>query len=256
VIHHSVRRTRISRLANALRNFHIVDRFGLGDLLGGEHVPGIDVFVAQLQRYDVGLPPGISVEDFALLIRDAVIAGDAERETNYKLAATLHRLKAIPLGISGASAYHDSSIAMIELLWGDEITLEKKEAPLNGARKKIDILYRNRFETGFFRSLRDDHEIPCPYIPFECKNYSSDPTNPEFDQLAGRLTPSVGKFGVLLCRSIADARAVEDRCRGFKAEGKFLLVLADDDLDQMVKDRVQGSDERVLHARLRDLLLS
>jgi len=252
----NVRRTRISRLANALREFHIVDRFGLGDLLGEERIPGIEVFVAQLRRHDIGLPAGISVEDFAQVIRNSVIAGDAERAANDKLAEALRQLKAIPWGTDGASAYHEAAIAIIGLLWGNQITLERKEAPMNGARKKIDILYRNRFEPGFFRSLRDDHGIACPYIPFECKNYNGDPANPELDQLAGRLTQRIGKLGILLCRGIDDARAVEDRCRGFKAKEEYLLVLTDNDLDQIAKDRANGTNEQVLHSKLRDLLLS
>jgi hypothetical protein len=252
----TVRRTRISRLANSLREFHMVDRFGLADLLGEERIPGTEVFIAQLRRHDVGLPPGISIEQFAQVIRNGVIASGVDREANDKLAEKLRELNLTPPGALRAAAYHDAAIVIIPLLWGDQLTLELKEAPLNGARKKIDILCRNRFEPGFFRSLRDDHGIPCPYIPFECKNYNEDLGNPELDQLAGRLIHSIGKFGILLCRAIAEARAVEDRCRGFKAEGKYLLVLTDNDLDQIVKDRVDGTDELVLHAKLRDLLLS
>jgi hypothetical protein len=253
-----LRRARVSRLAGALREFHIVDRFGLGELFGEESVPGIEVFLARLHRHDVGLPSGISVEKFAQLIRARVVGGsDSDREANDKLTAKLFELKAIPFGKRGASEYHEAATAIVTLLWGDRLVLERKEAPLNGARKKIDILYRNRSEGGFFRSLRADHGIACPYIPFECKNYNDDPGNPELDQLAGRLTQHIGKFGILLCRAIDDARAVEDRCRGFKADKKYLLVLADNDLDEMVRDRIEGTDdERVLRMKLRDLLLS
>jgi hypothetical protein len=249
-----VLRVRLARLAKALRSFHMVDRFGLGSLLGAERIPDVAVFAAQLLRYDVGLPAGISVDDFAKVIRAGVAGEDSGAHS--ALSSTLGSLKAVPPGRRGASAYHEAAMALFGLLLGDQVALEAKEAAANGGRKKIDILYRNKFEGGFFLALRDNHGIPCAYIPVECKNYNDDLANPELDQLAGRLGEGVGKVGLLLCRSIRNAHAVEDRLRGFKSKGEYLLVLTDDDFEQMVADSEHGLVDRVLHRKLRELVLS
>ena len=70
----------------------------------------------------------------------------------------------------------------------------------------------------------------------EAKNYSGDPGNEEFDQLAGRLKNEVGQFGILVCRKVKDVKAAMDRCQGYLSDnGKHVIFLTDEDLINLLE---------------------
>jgi hypothetical protein len=73
-------------------------------------------------------------------------------------------------------------VEVVRVLFWPRLGLRKKEKEINEGRKRIDIVCRNTNQQSFFCDLRTVYEIRCPFILFECKNYSDDPGNPEFDQ--------------------------------------------------------------------------
>jgi len=72
----------------------------------------------------------------------------------------------------------------------------------------------------------------------ECKSCRDDIANNELDQLAGRFSPSRGKFGLLVSRQFDKKKLFHDRCRDTAQDGRaFILALDDGDLRDLVEDR-------------------
>jgi hypothetical protein len=102
--------------------------------------------------------------------------------------------------------------------------------------------------------------IPSSYIFVECKNYSSDPVNPELDQLSGRFSVNRGKVGLLLCRSIAKKELLLKRCVDtFKDQRGLIIPLEDQDLINLLDNFNEFDDsfiEEYLSKIVRAIALS
>jgi hypothetical protein len=73
-------------------------------------------------------------------------------------------------------------------------------------------------------------------IPFECKNYSKDVANPEFDQLTSRFGHQRGFFGIMLCRTLNGRERIVAASRDAANDGRgYMLVLEDTDLSSALK---------------------
>ena len=92
----------------------------------------------------------------------------------------------------------------------------------------------------------------------ECKNYSSDLTNQEFDQLLGRFDRNRGKFGIMTCRKVDDPKATLRRCLDASSRSQgYIIVLTDEDITRMLIAKSQLKDAQIaelLHQKYRDLL--
>jgi hypothetical protein len=76
----------------------------------------------------------------------------------------------------------------------------------------------------------------------ECKNYSSDPGNPEFDQLSGRFGINRGQLGMLLYRGVDDYARLSARCRDTAQDGRgFILALGDEQILQFLRLIADGN---------------
>ena len=103
------------------------------------------------------------------------------------------------------------------------------------------------------------HKYVVPYVPIECKNYSDDIANPEFDQLLGRLDRRRGMFGMIVCRSIDDKEAVLKRCQdAVKNDAeKAIIVLDDSDIEKLLALQANGDKKGIsehLEEKLREVL--
>lgn len=141
-------------------------------------------------------------------------------------------IEAISPGPHGAHAYHLAVVALLTAVLYPSLANGRIEAEINQGRKRIDLLYDNIATTGFFAWLTLHY--PCATIPVECKNYSSDVTNPELDQLTGRFSPQRGKVGLLVSRKFDDKSLFLQRCRdSAKDDQGFVLALDDADLHEL-----------------------
>jgi hypothetical protein len=129
------------------------------------------------------------------------------------------------------------------------LTRPKKEQPVDDGRKRIDILFHNTASEGIFSRLVNVHDYFAPYVSVECKNYSGDPKNPEFDQLQGRLNRKRGFVGILVCRKIEDRALMIKRCQDIvnNNDKQLIMVLEDQDIIKLLGfveagERVKISD--------------
>jgi hypothetical protein len=164
----------------------------------------------------------------------------------------------VPSGAKHADNYHRLVLGALTALFYPDLIQPHKEWEINDGRKRVDIVFTNAADTGFFAQRRDDHKVNANTVIVECKNYSSDINNPELDQLLGRFDDNRGKFGLLTCRAVDDTAALQARCRdaAVRSQG-YMLVLTDDDLKEMLTAKAMTNDELVqsiLHKKYRELL--
>lgn len=171
----------------------------------------------------------------------------------------IDRLVAIPTGSDSASEYHKHILGIVELLFYPSLINPRKEVPINEGRKRIDITFDNGADEGVFKRLSEHHGIPCPYIMMECKNYSSDPANPELDQLNGRFSPNRGKVGLMLCRTMDNVPLFLNRCRDtFRDSGNLIIPLTDVDVIDMLRELRSFTNEgveRLLTDKVRSVVM-
>jgi hypothetical protein len=144
-------------------------------------------------------------------------------------------LAKLKTGNDDATNFHKISFDNLIQIFGVRVSNPDSEVQINNGRKRIDIVFNNSDNQGFFKSLSQLHNIQCPKIFIECKNYGSEIGNPEIDQLHGRFNSRRGMFGILLCRSIQDKKKLLDRCKDVMHDGKgFILVLDDNDIETLL----------------------
>lgn len=183
--------------------------------------------------------PPISHADIADLTQTAPPDWDA-------LLAAVLRVKP---GTAAATDYHRAVEALLTPLFYPALTMPEREVKINHGRKRIDITFVNAASLGFFDWLARHYD--AAYVIIECKNYAGDPANPELDQLAGRFSPNRGRFGLLVCRAIADKPLFTARCRDTAdANQGFIIALDDDDLRALVEAR-KADDSPAAMALLR-----
>jgi hypothetical protein len=112
----------------------------------------------------------------------------------------------------------------------------RREFKVHEGRKRIDIAYTNVAAEGFFHWLALHY--PAAHIFVECKNYTRPLGNPEFDQLAGRFSPSRRRFGFLVYRGFTDKDKIWETCRDTAHDDReWMIPLDDEDLERLVAER-------------------
>lgn len=166
----------------------------------------------------------------------------------------IRKLSEIKPGREQAITFHEYMSKVVNFIFEGYLIRQRIEAVINEGRKRIDIMFDNLSEKGFFYELRSLHNVFCPKIIIECKNYSSTPSNPEIDQLIGRFNNRIGKFGILICRNIGDKEILNNKCKDALYGGQgHIIVLSDEDIKKLVIFR-QDSNIEGINNYLRDKL--
>lgn len=167
-------------------------------------------------------------------------------------------LRATPAGKAHAERYHMLAMHIMTLCFYPDLIQPHREWEINDGRKRIDVVYTNAANVGFFAHRRDANNTAEVMLIVECKNYSNDIANPEIDQLLGRFDKNRGHLGFILCRAIDNVKLVHKKCQDFAKGGQaFIIVFDDDDLCAFLNARKMGDEDRIqglLHTRFRSLI--
>jgi hypothetical protein len=160
--------------------------------------------------------------------------------------ALIERLMEIPAGNDHASSFHNLQKGIMEFLFWPNMINPEKEREIHEGRKRIDVLFTNAAQSGFFFRALHAAQIAAIKIPVECKNYSKDPANPEVDQLAGRFSPNRGWLGFLVYRTTSDYELLIRRCRDTATEKRgFMIPLGDKEVIEMLEFVADDKRERI-----------
>jgi hypothetical protein len=156
------------------------------------------------------------------------------------------RLAQIAPGNAPAAEYHSIAMGISTFLFYPDLICPVKERELHQGRKRIDIKFTNAARDGFFLRMLQAHQTRSISIPFECKNYTKDVNNPEFDQLTSRFGHQRGFFGIILCRSLEDRQRTVAACRDAANDGRgYILVFEDSDVVSILENIEAGTRSRI-----------
>ena len=253
------RRSRLNQLYTALRHFGIGDRFELASLFSEKVLPASVDLVTRIERNTDALPPGISAEYLATFLlaevgrgeqavpapADPSTLGSAARPLT---AADAEELDAILTGSTAsrehADRYQNHARRLLSGLFAGRLLDGQKEVEQFGIGR-VDLVFRNAAQTGFFDEVARRTPTRGLYVPVECKNELGDPKPGAFQQLAARLEPAFGTLGLLTCRRVVDRDKALERSARFVREDKWMIVLTDADFRQMLNAHLSGDTEGV-----------
>ncbi len=168
-------------------------------------------------------------------ITDAETIAEATATSLPDFDSLLGAVLALTPGKPDAPAYENAAEALLSALFYPDLVDPRRERKIHDGRKRIDISYTNAARAGFFGWAAT--HFPCASVFVECKNFGRPIGNPEYDQIAGRFSPSRGKVGLLVYRSFEDKSKVEASCRDTARDDRgFILALDDDDLRLLVDE--------------------
>jgi len=174
--------------------------------------------------------------------------------------ALIEALSNIEPGGHTASEYHNLMIGIMEFLFYPNLICPMKEREIHEGRKRIDIVMENGASAGALWRLHYKKDLPCAFVPIECKNYQTDVANPELDQLAGRFSANRGKFGILCCRNFEDKGKFMARCRDTFRDDRGLIIPLDDStvvqMLSMIEDYKRDDIDGVLNKLIASIWLS
>lgn len=156
-------------------------------------------------------------------------------------------------GKSEAYAYQDAMLGAMLFIFGKNLISPKVEREIHDGRKRIDITFLNNAKDGFLYRALKSNRLNAIEISFECKNYSSDPANPELDQLAGRFSPQRGCVGFILARRCTNKSLFEKRCKDTFIDGRGLIIpLYDEDIFSML-EMASIDDSAAINSKIDDI---
>lgn len=174
-------------------------------------------------------PPPLDHEQFSEIENVPIPAWDA----------LIDDLGNVHPGNADAEAYERLVEEILSALFYPSLCNPTKQHKIHDGRKRIDITYTNEADAGFFFWISQHY--PSAFIFVECKNYGKEIGNPEIDQLSGRFSPSRGKIGLLVCRTLDNPRLLDVRCKDTAMDDRgFIICLTDDDLTSMMIDAKKG----------------
>ena len=156
----------------------------------------------------------------------------------------LLRLDTIQTGIVYAGEYQKIVRQLSEFIFDQVLVNFASEYNMDSGRGRIDIIADNCANGGFFYDARQQYQATS--VPMECKNYSGDLGNDEFNQMADRLGPKSTRLGIVFCRKVKDKKSVGKHLADrWLRQDKMMLLIDDPVLKYLTQLRLAGNYESI-----------
>ena len=156
-----------------------------------------------------------------------------------KARSALMHLRSLETGKRYAAAYERDVCLILETVLHPHLTNPRTQARnISGSRRR-DILFSNYSSHLFWQRMSHSHK--ATQIVFEVKNVKR-VDGCYIDQIAGYLKPRSRGLGFLVSRTLPGKPILQRAVEEFQAEGKVILFLCDDDLEQMLNLREKEDD--------------
>lgn len=173
-------------------------------------------------------------------------------EDDSEIQELLDRLEELEPGTKDANAYHETVFGLLKYVFDWVLENFESEFKMDGGRGRIDIIADNFASGGLFAELRDEYSATS--IPMECKNYSSDLGNNEFNQINDRLGTKTSRIGIVFCRTVENEKAMlKHRTDRWLRHENMILLISDAELKELVQRRIY-KELRGIESYIRSLI--
>lgn len=196
----------------------------------------------------------IGKDDLLRIIRTAHAStsepvGSGELREARSALEHLHQLKT-----GGQYAVHEEIVRLVlTTVLHPHLTNPRSQVRTISGSRRRDILLSNYSSHPFWHRVSQRHD--AMQIVFEIKNVKRLRVQ-HVDQVAGYLTPGLGRLGFLVSRTMAEDPIVQRAVDVFQAESKVVLCLCDRDLRQMLNLKEVGDDPTELIRRYYDVFIA
>ncbi len=179
-----------------------------------------------------------------------------EEELLKSIDKLINDLTSLPPWKKHAYEYEKIIISILEIIFFPFLHSPQRQEKINNGLKIVDIAYYNAATEWFFLNITKSN-IACRKIYFECKNYTWDIKNPEIDQLNGRFEDKNSEIWFIVCRKNTNPNDLQNRCKFFRKQWHYILILEDSDLITLLNYRKNAeyyNIDKLLDSKLNNLL--
>jgi hypothetical protein len=179
-----------------------------------------------------------------------MVGGDHHFSEPFESATLIERLESISVGNDQAKQYEALMEEVISNLFSPDLVAPRSQVA-NASRKGItDLTLRIATDSGFWGHVKTQYGNLM--VSFELKNKEK-LENSDFNQIASRLNPRKGRFGVLVGRAVRDFD--EEAIRNWLSNGIVAIALGDEDIKAMLHYKEEGgSPADYMAEKLRTML--
>jgi hypothetical protein len=252
-------RRRIDRVAKVMRQFGLSDPGDIADALSEPPFPSLGALEKQVKALDLRLPGNTSsrfVAEALLAAVNDVSPATLKWRERFGKAPDLASIKP---GAKQAGRYHRTIFAALQGIFDRALSNGTIEQEINKGIHRVDIMFDNFADNGFFADVRDRLQLISNHVPTECKNYTDDLNSPEYDQLSGRLNKQIGQVGMLVFRNLTDNKKALEHMKAKWAKDELIIMLDDAEILAMHKARYEGRPgdvDALLWKKVRQLRLN
>lgn len=242
-----------------LRRFGLSDPGEIADNLKEPPFPSVPKMESVIKSLDLRLPPNVSPRLIAQALLGAVTEASPATLSWRETFGKPPTLAAVKAGAVQAGRYHRIIFEALRGVFDGVLSNGRIEQEINRGIHRVDIMFDNFADDGFFAAVRNRLQLESNYVPAECKNYTVDLRSPEYDQLSGRLNDEIGRVGLLVFRKITDPKKALEHQQAKWKKGDLLILLDDNDVLRMHKARYDGRPSEVdaaLWEKVRSLRLN
>lgn len=173
---------------------------------------------------------------------DIFCLSNIEKQINSPLSY-IDKLGSIPSGKSNFSKYEDLCIDILKYLFGDQLSLWKKQTQSNSNLFRFDLICKIKNDTSldFWNVLKRFYDTL--YVVFEFKNYSEPITQSEIYTTERYLyAKALRRVAIMITRKGLDANAEIAQRGVLRENGKLIICLSDKNIIEMIEMKENGDE--------------